>query len=75
MPLSTAFWHLPHGCDLTGSINACRPFLVGDLHFGCCEASPQETVKNAVRLMTKGNMDAVKLEGTPATALSCSKLQ
>ena len=75
MPLSTASWHLPYGCDLTGSTSARRPFLVGDLPFGCYEASPQEAVKNAVRMMKEGNMDAVKLEGTPTTAPSCSKLQ
>lgn len=40
-----------------------RPFLVGDLPFGCYESSPQEAVKNAVRIMKEGNMDAVKLEG------------
>ena len=43
----------------------CRPFLVGDLPFGCYESSPQEAVKNAVRIMKEGNMDAVKLEGGP----------
>lgn len=58
-----AFWDLPFGYDLIGSCNACRPFLVGDLPFGCYEASPQEAVKNAVRMMKAGNMDAVKLEG------------
>ena len=36
---------------------------------------PQEAVKNAVRMMKEGNMDAVKLEGIPASDLSCSKLQ
>ena len=41
----------------------CRPFLVGDLPFGCYESSPQEAVRNAVRVMKEGNMDAVKLEG------------
>ena len=58
-----ALWDLPFGYDLNGSCNACRPFLVGDLPFGCYEASPQEAVKNAVRMMKEGNMDAVKLEG------------
>lgn len=41
----------------------CRPFLVGDLPFGCYESSPLDAVKNAVRIMKEGNMDAVKLEG------------
>lgn len=51
--------HLPSDCP-------CRPFLVGDLPFGCYESSPQEAVKNAVRIMKEGNMDAVKLEGEPS---------
>ena len=50
--------HWPYDCP-------CRPFLVGDLLFGCYESSPQEAVKNAVRIMKEGNMDAVKLEGGP----------
>ena len=57
--------------QLNGSCEACRPFLVGDMPFGCYEASPQEAVKNAVRMMKEGNMDAVKLEGilpTPASS-------
>ena len=41
----------------------CRPFLVGDLPFGCYESSPLDAVKNAVRIMKEGHMDAVKLEG------------
>lgn len=36
---------------------------MGDLPFGCYEASPQDAVRNAVRMMKEGNMDAVKLEG------------
>ncbi len=36
---------------------------MGDLPFGCYESSPQVAVKNAVRIMKEGNMDAVKLEG------------
>ena len=40
-----------------------RPFLVGDLPFGCYESSPQDAVRNAVRIMKEGNMDAIKLEG------------
>ena len=50
----------------------CRPFLVGDLPFGCYESSPQEAVKNAVRMMKEGSMDAVKLEGRLLNALCLS---
>ncbi len=54
--MPTVSYYLPCDCP-------CRPFLVGDLPFGCYESSPQEAVKNAVRIMKEGNMDAVKLEG------------
>jgi hypothetical protein len=57
--MPTVSEHLPCDCP-------CRPFLVGDLPFGCYESSPQEAVKNAVRIMKEGNMDAVKLEGGPS---------
>ena len=58
----------------SGSHDACRPFLVGDLPFGCYEASPQEAVNNAVRMMKEGNMDAVKLEGRLVTLPSSFKV-
>ncbi len=56
--MPTMSGYLPCDCP-------CRPFLVGDLPFGSYEFSPQEAVKNAVRIMKEGNMDAVKLEGGP----------
>ena len=37
--------------------------LVGDMPFGSYQASPEEAVKNAVRLVAEGHMEAVKLEG------------
>lgn len=46
----------------------CRPFLVGDLPFGSYESSPQDAVRNAVRIMKEGHMDAVKLEGAEPPA-------
>jgi 3-methyl-2-oxobutanoate hydroxymethyltransferase len=40
-----------------------RPHLVGDLPFGSYQASPDEAVKSAVRLVAEGGVEAVKLEG------------
>ena len=37
--------------------------LVGDMPFGSYQASHEEAVKNAVRLVAEGHMEAVKLEG------------
>ncbi len=37
--------------------------LVGDLPFGAYQASADEAVKNAMRLVAEGGMEAVKLEG------------
>ena len=38
-------------------------FLVGDLPFGSYQVSDQEAVRNAVRFIQEGQMEAVKLEG------------
>src|SRR3954471_1794794 len=40
-----------------------RAHLVGDLPFGSYQASPADAVRNAVRLVAEGSMEAVKLEG------------
>jgi 3-methyl-2-oxobutanoate hydroxymethyltransferase len=37
--------------------------LVGDMPFGSYQASADEAVKNAMRLVSEGGMEAVKLEG------------
>nr|KAJ3415129.1 hypothetical protein HK105_001596 [Polyrhizophydium stewartii] len=38
-------------------------FLVGDMPFGTYEASPEDAVRNAIRYMHEGDVEAVKLEG------------
>jgi 3-methyl-2-oxobutanoate hydroxymethyltransferase len=40
-----------------------RAHLVGDLPFGSYQASADEAVKNAMRLVAEGGVEAVKLEG------------
>jgi 3-methyl-2-oxobutanoate hydroxymethyltransferase len=40
-----------------------RAHLVGDLPFGSYQASPDEAVKAAMRLVAEGAVEAVKLEG------------
>jgi 3-methyl-2-oxobutanoate hydroxymethyltransferase len=39
-----------------------RPVVVGDMPFGSYEASDEEAVRNAVRLVKEGGADVVKLE-------------
>ncbi len=38
-------------------------FLIGDMPFGSYETEPAAAVRNAVRFLKEGGMDAVKLEG------------
>lgn len=51
-----------HHCQAVARA-AQSPFLIGDMPFGSYEVSPQEAVRNAVRFLKEGGMDAVKLEG------------
>ena len=44
------------------------PLLVGDMPFGSYEASNEEAIRNAQRLIKEAGCDAVKLEGGGATA-------
>ena len=45
-----------------------RAFRVGDMPFGSYQASAADAVRNAVRLVGEGGMEAVKLEGGEAMA-------
>ena len=38
-------------------------FLIADMPYGSYEASAEEAVRNAIRLLKEGHMEAVKLEG------------
>lgn len=40
-----------------------RAHLVGDMPFGSYQGSPDDAVKNAVRLVAEGGAEAIKLEG------------
>jgi 3-methyl-2-oxobutanoate hydroxymethyltransferase len=40
-----------------------RAHLVGDMPFGSYQASPDEAVKHAMRMVAEGGVEAVKLEG------------
>ena len=40
-----------------------RPIVIADMPFGSYEASDEEAVRNAVRLVKEGGADVVKLEG------------
>ncbi len=40
-----------------------RAHLIGDMPFGSYQAGPDEAVKNAIRLVAEGGVEAVKIEG------------
>ncbi len=39
------------------------PFIIGDMPFGTYEANADHAIKNAVRYMKEGSVEAIKLEG------------
>ncbi|CAG8800920.1 9603_t:CDS:2, partial [Racocetra fulgida] len=45
------------------SRGAKTPFLVGDMPFGSYETSAKDALRNAIRFIKEGNMEAIKLEG------------
>jgi len=47
---------------------ATHPFIVADMPFGSYQASPDDAVRSAVRMVQEGHMEAVKLEGGPEIA-------
>lgn len=40
-----------------------NPIVVGDMPFGSYQTGPEDAIRNAVRLLKEGGVDAVKLEG------------
>jgi 3-methyl-2-oxobutanoate hydroxymethyltransferase len=51
-----------HHCKAVAR-GASRPLLIGDMPFGSYQAGPSDAVRNAVRFLQEGGMEAVKLEG------------
>lgn len=49
-------------------------FLIGDLPFGTFEVSEKEAMRNAIRMVQEGGMEAVKLEGGKEMADTIRKI-
>lgn len=60
--ISVTMADMLHHCKAVARA-ARQAFLVGDMPFGSYEVSSGEAVRNAVRLLQEGAMNAVKLEG------------
>jgi 3-methyl-2-oxobutanoate hydroxymethyltransferase len=51
-----------------------RALVVGDMPFGSYQVSPEEAVRNAIRLVKDGGAQAVKLEGGVAMAETIARI-
>lgn len=49
-------------------------YLVGDMPFGTYEVSPEEAMRNAIRMVREGGMEAIKLEGGAEMAETIRKI-
>lgn len=49
-------------------------FLVGDMPFGTYEASPEMAISNAIKYISQGSVEAVKLEGGAEMAPTISRI-
>ncbi|CAG8536963.1 17930_t:CDS:2 [Cetraspora pellucida] len=58
----TTIEEMLHHCRAV-SRGAKTPFLVCDMPFGSYEISPKDALRNAIRFIKEGNMEAIKLEG------------
>jgi len=51
-----------------------RPLLVGDMPMGSYEVCPKEALRNALRFVKEGHMDAVKLEGSSRERVEATRM-
>jgi 3-methyl-2-oxobutanoate hydroxymethyltransferase len=51
-----------------------RALLVGDMPFMTYQISPEDALRNAARMMTEGNVGAVKIEGGPDVAPTIERM-
>ena len=59
----------------TAVSRACKSsFLIGDMPFGTYESHPEHAIKNAIRFLKEGRMEAVKLEGGVEMANTIKKI-
>lgn len=51
-----------------------RPLRIGDMPFGSYEVSAEEAVRNAIRFLKEGHVDAVKMEGGKGRAATVRRV-
>lgn len=56
------------------SRGAKRAMVVGDLPFGTFQITPEETVRNAIKVVQLGNAEAIKLEGGSERVAAIQKI-